>query len=164
MAGHEANSGTGLPGAASDLTLGSYAPRARSIEVAGQAIVVKAAGLVQLAQMFQLLKSLLDELGKVTPDTDIDSLLSNWVRDPAEAQALIEAAAIGVHRPVAWLADMGGDEQLQVIVAVLEVNSDFFGRSLLPSLRASVETWMGRLLDGLTSSNSSSTTGTTRMQ
>lgn len=60
------------------------------------------------------------------------------------ADALIEATCIGAGVERAWLDDQAPDALIDLAVAVLEVNADFFVRAVLPRLTAAAET-LGRI-------------------
>lgn len=111
-----------------------------------------------------MLKPLLSRIETMASAEQIEQCLIDATQDPDTARALLESAAIGTGQPLDWINDLEGEQQLQLVRIVLEVNGDFFAQRLLPGLIRTMDAWMDRLLVGQTSSNSSSTTGTLRIQ
>lgn len=74
----------------------------------------------------------LAEGGGVSRETlSLDKAL-DWI--DRHGDRLIDAMAAATGRDRAWIADGQADEFLELVVAVLAVNLDFFARRLLPNL------------------------------
>jgi hypothetical protein len=52
----------------------------------------------------------------------------------AHGEDLLSAIAIAVGKPQAWVDDLAADEALVLAAKVIEVNADFFTRTVLPRL------------------------------
>jgi hypothetical protein len=153
-----------LPAPASELSLGPLVVNTREVRAGGETLTLRARGLVELAQMYQHLKPVLAALEAAPDGTSISQGIALAAGNADVAQGLIQAAAIGAGKPLDWVAQLPGEEQLDLVCAVLEVNGDFFVRSLLPKSATLLANWMARLLAGPTSSSYLSTTGTHRIQ
>lgn len=73
-------------------------------------------------------------------------------------ESVLDAVAIAVRKPRAWLDDLPADEALELAFAVVEANVDFFVRRILPLIEAEMEQVTRRL--GQTASSASSPTAT----
>jgi hypothetical protein len=52
----------------------------------------------------------------------------------AHGDALLSAMAIAVNKPRAWVDDLAADEAILLAAKVIEVNADFFTRTVIPKL------------------------------
>lgn len=83
---------------------------------------------------------------------DVD-LLAVLAGDSADA--VLDAVAIAVRKPRAWLDALPADAALNLAFTVMEVNADFFAARVLPALTAGMERTTARL-GGLMPSSTSS--------
>lgn len=123
---------------------------ARPITVGGMQFNIRPLTLSQIAALMRQLEGLqLGEPGEGWTDATSwrDFLLSG------EARA-IEAVSIASRWPVEVVRELNAAHLAQLVEGLLEVNTDFFGRSLIPAL-ARVLQAVGRI-----PSHSSSPTGT----
>ncbi|AOH36879.1 hypothetical protein BGP89_11370 [Luteimonas sp. JM171] len=164
MVADRANMPPPPPDPSQDLGIGGLVPREMVATIAGERLTFRARGLVELARMYQHVKPAMELLESAPEGADISDGLISALTDEAAAQGLLAAAAIGVDKPLEWVAELGGTDQLELVSRVLEVNADFFARRLLPTMAKTVASWMARLLAGQGSSSSLSTTGTRQTQ
>lgn len=68
---------------------------------------------------------------------------------------LVQAVAIATRQSVEWVGGLEADELIVLVLAVMEVNANFFARRLMPQLMGRVAQTVGSLSD-----NASSATGT----
>ena len=55
------------------------------------------------------------------------------------AEELIEALAAATDKPLEWVGELNVDETMRLTLAVVEVNADFFARTVLPGIENATE-------------------------
>lgn len=133
-----------------ELGLGALAPIAAEVQAGGETITVSPAGLVTLAQMARELGPLMQALESLGEGDSIAQALLPALMDPAAAESLVRTAAFGSGRPLDWVSALPGDEQLELLIKVVEVNLDFFARRLQPQLISGLQRMVTRLTAGRT--------------
>ncbi len=69
------------------------------------------------------------------------------------AEALMEALAAATDQPVDWIGELNLDEVVRLTRTVVEVNGDFFARTVLPEVEKAQGVLSGLNQTGRTSSN-----------
>lgn len=133
-----------------DTGLGPLAPPVTVLPIGGGDLQLQPADLLTLSRMLQAGGEVLARLESVPSDASMADVLLAMVRDPEAVGRLLDVAALGAGKPRSWVDALRGDEQLQLIVAVIEVNHDFFAQRLRPILGAGMSRLMKRLLGGRT--------------
>ena len=72
-------------------------------------------------------------------------------------EALLSAIAIAVGKPRAWVDDLAADEAILLAAKVIEVNADFFTRTVMPRLNGE----MGGLIARTSAAAAAVTAGST---
>jgi hypothetical protein len=134
--------------AAGDLGLGVLSPPERNLLIGDVEIILKPANLLTLAKMVRAVDGLLAHLGGLAPESSITTALLPALVDPRYVEGLLQVASLGSGRERAWIDGLEPDEQLRLIVAVIEVNIDFFAQRLRPALTEGVVRLMTRLVAG----------------
>lgn len=114
-------------------------PAGSSVTYRGEEVTVSPLTIGQVPRIVRVARPILTQLLALQqapagdgPDDGFVDLLAALVGDHGEAA--IEALAISVNKPTAWIAGGTGDEVIALATAVYEVNRDFFVRRLGPLL------------------------------
>lgn len=121
-----------------DLNL--VAPVPNTIAVAGRDLDVSPLKVGELAAFMRAVSPVLDALAK----GDLMDALTH------DIESVIQAAALGARVEMDWIEAQEADALLEIAVAVVEVNADFFARRIAPRLADAAQRMAGRL-DGLSS-------------
>lgn len=108
----------------SDLDL--LVPAGIELSVGGESITVKP---LKVGQMPGFLRAISPVMQHLTAD-EIDWLALFGER----GDDLLSAIAIAVGKPRAWIDELAADEAILLATQVIEVNADFFTRSVIPKL------------------------------
>lgn len=103
-------------------------PQETPIEIAGQSVAIAPLKVGQLPAFLRCIAPLIGQLN--APQID-------WLRLFGEhGDDLLSAIAIAVKKPREWVDDLAADEALMLAAKVMEVNADFFTRTVIPKLEA----------------------------
>ncbi|MBL0143856.1 MAG: hypothetical protein IPP91_17565 [Betaproteobacteria bacterium] len=94
--------------------------------VAGEAIAIKPLKVGQMPAFLRAVTPVMQSLNR--PDIDWLALFGERGDD------LLSAIAIAVGKPRDWVDDLAGDEAILLAAKVIEVNADFFTRTVIPKL------------------------------
>lgn len=114
--------------------LDSLVPRAIELVVGGEPLAIQPLKVGQLPGFVRAISPVLQPLmggsGMNSTGSGIDwlTLLGTHGDD------LLAAIAIAVGKPRAWVDGLAADEAILVAAKVIEVNADFFTRTVLPQL------------------------------
>ncbi len=101
-------------------------PPGVELVIGGEALTIKPLKVGQLPAFLRAISPAIQEL--TSPEID-------WLRLFGErGDDLLSAIAIAVGRPRAWLDDLAADEAILLAAKVIEVNADFFTRTVMPRL------------------------------
>lgn len=75
-------------------------------------------------------------------------------------EAILTALAVATRKPREWIEGLAADEAILLAATVIEVNSDFFARRVLPKVEAAMAKVPATAAAGSTSSSGSSATAT----
>lgn len=128
-------------------------PAGVQVKVGGENVTVSPIRVKELPQLMRVAKPFEADLNrKIEGKADIIRMLA------AHPDSLIEAVAICCRKPIEWVDALELDEFVQVALAVIEVNFDFFIQKVLPAVEAGMQN-LGGKLDGLNSISSSGRQG-----
>jgi len=101
-------------------------PPGVELVIGGEALTLKPLKVGQMPAFLRAIAPAIQEL--TSPEID-------WLRLFGErGDDLLSAIAIAVGRPRAWLDDLPADEAILLAAKVIEVNADFFTRTVIPKL------------------------------
>lgn len=100
-------------------------PEPRRVDAGGRTIEVTPIRVRELAAFARAVEPLAAAMAE---GLDLPRLLAD------HTGAVIEAVAVGARVDAAWIEELGLDELIDLAEAVVEVNVDFFARSLAPRL------------------------------
>jgi len=101
-------------------------PPGVELVIGGEALTIKPLKVGQLPAFLRAISPAIQEL--TSPEID-------WLRLFGErGEDLLSAIALAVGRPRAWLDDLAADEAILLAAKVIEVNADFFTRTVIPNL------------------------------
>jgi len=101
-------------------------PPGVELVIGGEALTIKPLKVGQLPAFLRAISPAIQEL--TSPEID-------WLRLFGErGEDLLSAIALAVGRPRAWLDDLAADEAILLAAKVIEVNADFFTRTVIPKL------------------------------
>ena len=106
--------------------LDALAPASVKLIVAGEAIALKPLKVGQMPAFLRAVSPVMQSLTK--PEIDWIALFGERGDD------LLAAIAIAVGKPRDWVDDLAADEAILLATKVIEVNADFFTRSVIPKL------------------------------
>lgn len=120
----------------------SILPQPKVVKAGGEDIVIKPLGISKYPPILKLLKKVMD----TKPDTKGFDPKEFFFEFPEETLALM---AIAINKPITFFDNVMPDEAMELLMAIAEVNVDFFVTKILPlveSLPARVEglTKMGK--------------------
>ena len=131
-------------------------PQGVEVTVGGEVVTVKPLKVGQMPAFLRAISPVMQHLG--APEIDWLALFGERGED------LLSAVAIAVAKPRAWVDDLAADEAILLAAKVIEVNADFFTRTVIPKLdglfqQVKVPTVVTPA-DGSTPSSTSSSTAT----
>jgi len=106
--------------------LDTLAPASVKLIVAGEALALKPLKVGQMPAFLRAVSPVMQSLTK--PEIDWIALFGERGDD------LLAAIAIAVGKPRDWVDDLAADEAILLATKVIEVNADFFTRSVIPKL------------------------------
>ncbi len=106
--------------------LDTLAPASVKLIVAGEAIALKPLKVGQMPAFLRAVSPVMQSLTK--PEIDWIALFGERGDD------LLAAVAIAVGKPRDWVDDLAADEAILLAAKVIEVNADFFTRTVIPKL------------------------------
>jgi hypothetical protein len=120
-------------------------PQGKEIKVGGNNVVIKPIGFGKFPKVLEILDGLKIPDGKEKDEANVQ-MLFNIVKNNAESMMQLCALGSGLSR--AQLDALGMDEGLELVQAILEVNVDFFAKTLLPKITEMTEK-LGSAAEGL---------------
>ena len=112
--------------AASMSDLDKLVPQAFEITLAGEAVSVKPLKFGQMPAFLRAITPVMQQIG----GDGIDWLALFGER----GDDLLTAVSIAIGKPRAWVDDLAADEAILLAAKVIEVNADFFTRTVMPKL------------------------------
>ena len=106
--------------------LDALIPQAVELVIDGEPLAIKP---LKVGQMPGFLRAISPVMQQLTA-TEIDWLALFGER----GDDLLSAIAIAVGRPRAWVDELAADEAILLAAKVIEVNADFFTRTVIPKL------------------------------
>lgn len=114
--------------------------RERKVAYHGETLSITPIPIGRIAAFTRTARPIIEELAgdvvkdasEVSRETLSTAAALDWV--DRHGDRLIDAMAAATGRDRAWIAEGQADEFLELVVAVLAVNLDFFARRLLPNL------------------------------
>lgn len=106
--------------------LDTLAPASVKLIVGGEAIALKPLKVGQMPAFLRAVSPVMQSLSK--PEIDWLALFGERGDD------LLSAIAIAVGKPRDWVDDLAADEAILLAAKVIEVNADFFTRTVIPKL------------------------------
>jgi len=106
--------------------LDKLVPQAFEITLAGEAVSVKPLKVGQMPAFLRAITPVMQQIG----GEGIDWLALFGER----GDDLLTAVAIAIGKPRAWVDDLAADEAILLAAKVIEVNADFFTRTVMPRL------------------------------
>lgn len=101
-------------------------PPGVKLVIGGEALTIKPLKVGQMPAFLRAISPAIQEL--TSPEID-------WLRLFGErGEDLLSAIALAVGKPRAWLDDLAADEAILLAAKVIEVNADFFTRTVIPKL------------------------------
>ncbi|EXI92833.1 MAG: hypothetical protein AW12_00313 [Candidatus Accumulibacter sp. BA-94] len=101
-------------------------PPGVELVIGGEALTIKPLKVGQLPAFLRAIAPAIQEL--TSPEID-------WLRLFGErGDDLLSAIAIAVGRPRTWLDELAADDAILLAAKVIEVNADFFTRTVIPKL------------------------------
>ncbi len=101
-------------------------PQDTLVQVAGEAIAISPLKVGQLPAFLRVISPVMAQLSQ--PHI-------NWLALFGErGDDLLTAIAIAVRKPREWVDNLAADEALLLAAKVMEVNADFFTRTVIPKL------------------------------
>ena len=106
--------------------LDKLVPQAVEISLAGEVVAVKPLKIGQMPAFLRAITPVMQQLG----GNGID-----WLALFGEhGDDLLTAVSIAIGKPRAWVDALDADEAILVAAKVIEVNADFFTRTVMPRL------------------------------
>lgn len=106
--------------------LDKLVPQAFEITLAGETVSVKPLKVGQMPAFLRAITPVMQQIG----GDGIDWLALFGER----GDDLLTAVSIAVGKPRAWVDDLAADEAILLAAKVIEVNADFFTRTVMPRL------------------------------
>ena len=101
-------------------------PQALELTVNGETLAIKPLKVGQMPAFLRAISPVMQHLSR----TEIDWLTLFGER----GDDLLSAIAIAVGKPRQWVDDLAADEAILLAAKVIEVNADFFTRTVMPKL------------------------------
>ena len=106
--------------------LETMVPQGIELLIAGEPLLVKPLKVGQLPGFLRAISPVMQQMAS----TEID-----WLGLFGErGDDLLSAIAIAVAKPRAWVDELAADEAILLAAKVIEVNADFFTRTVIPKL------------------------------
>ena len=129
--------------------LDKLVPQAVEISLAGDVVAIKPLKIGQMPAFLRTITPVMQQLG----GNGID-----WLALFGEhGDDLLTAVSIAVGKPRAWVDALDADEAILVAAKVIEVNADFFTRTVMPRLNEQ----MGGLFEQASTATAGSTPSST---
>jgi hypothetical protein len=110
--------------------LESLMPQAVELNLQGETLAIRPLKVGQLPALLRAISPVMQSLVGDGSGRDID-----WLGLFGErGDDLLSAIAIAVKKPRAWVDDLAADEAIVLAAKVIEVNADFFTRTVIPKL------------------------------
>ena len=106
--------------------LDALVPQGIELVIDGEPLVIKPLKVGQLPGFLRAISPVMQQISS----TEIDWLALFGER----GDDLLSAIAIAVGKPRAWVDELAADEAILLAAKVIEVNADFFTRTVLPRL------------------------------
>ncbi|WP_275719533.1 DUF6631 family protein [Ralstonia solanacearum] len=106
-------------------------PQPAELTVGGESLVIPPLKVGRLPDFLRAISPTLQQLN--APQIDWLGLFIEHGDD------LLQAVAIAVGKPRTWVDDLAADEAILLAAKVVEVNADFFTRTVLPRLNVLIE-------------------------
>ena len=106
--------------------LDTLVPAGLELVIGGEALMIKPLKVGQLPAFLRAISPVMQQL--TAAEIDWLSLMGERGDD------LLSAVAIAVGKPRAWVDELAADEAILLAAKVIEVNADFFTRTVLPRL------------------------------
>ncbi len=119
-------------------------PQSKDLNIHGEVVAVSPLKMRQIPKVSAHMMKLFQYVDR--EEVNIAGLLSEG------SMELVEAISAAVDKPKDWVEDLGLDEMVLLTRTVIEVNSDFFSRCVLPEINQAKEVL--NHLTGLVSSRS----------
>lgn len=129
--------------------LDKLVPQAVELSLAGDVIAIKPLKIGQMPAFLRAITPVMQQLGS----NGID-----WLALFGEhGDDLLTAVSIAIGKPRAWVDALDADEAILVAAKVIEVNADFFTRTVMPRLNEQ----MGGLFEQASTATAGSTPSST---
>lgn len=129
--------------------LDKLVPQAVEISLAGEIVAIKPLKIGQMPAFLRAITPVMQQLGS----NGID-----WLALFGEhGDDLLTAVSIAIGKPRAWVDALDADEAILVAAKVIEVNADFFTRTVMPRLNEQ----MGGLFEQASTATAGSTPSST---
>lgn len=129
--------------------LDKLVPQAVEISLAGEIVAIKPLKIGQMPAFLRAITPVMQQLG----GNGID-----WLALFGEhGDDLLTAVSIAIGKPRAWVDALDADEAILVAAKVIEVNADFFTRTVMPRLNEQ----MGGLFEQASTATAGSTPSST---
>jgi hypothetical protein len=106
--------------------LDTLVPQGIELVIDGEPLVIKPLKVGQLPSFLRAISPVMQQISS----TEIDWLALFGER----GDDLLSAIAIAVGKPRAWVDELAADEAILLAAKVIEVNADFFTRTVMPRL------------------------------
>lgn len=106
--------------------LDTLVPQGIELVIDGKPLVIKPLKVGQLPGFLRAISPVIQQISS----TEIDWLALFGER----GDDLLSAIAIAVGKPRAWVDELAADEAIRLAAKVIEVNADFFTRTVMPRL------------------------------
>nr|WP_064045944.1 DUF6631 family protein [Ralstonia solanacearum]OAI70848.1 hypothetical protein RSP597_15770 [Ralstonia solanacearum] len=106
-------------------------PQPAELTVGGESLVILPLKVGRLPDFLRAISPVLQQLN--APQIDWLTLFIEHGDD------LLQAVAIAVGKPRTWVDDLAADEAILLAAKVVEVNADFFTRTVLPRLNVLID-------------------------
>jgi hypothetical protein len=127
--------------------LETMVPQGIELLIAGEPLLVKPLKVGQLPGFLRAISPVMQQMAS----SEID-----WLGLFGErGDDLLSAIAIAVAKPRAWVDELAADEAILLAAKVIEVNADFFTRTVMPRLNGE----MGGLFAGTNTTGATAATG-----
>ena len=127
--------------------LETIVPQGIELLIAGEPLLVKPLKVGQLPGFLRAISPVMQQMAS----SEIDWLALFGER----GDDLLSAIAIAVAKPRAWVDELAADEAILLAAKVIEVNADFFTRTVMPRLNGE----MGGLFAGTNTTGATVATG-----
>ena len=107
-------------------SLENLIPQATLVQVAGESIAITPLKVGQLPAFLRVISPVVAQMS--APQIDWLALFGERGED------LLSAIAIAIKKPREWVDDLAADDALLLAAKVMEVNADFFTRTVIPKL------------------------------